>query len=262
MSRIVFIFVAAAGLGCGLESERAFRPKASMQTTPKQRASLVFLLSPANLSGRRAKVLLNPRATFDLATRLRSTGASLGEVFSFISGLYFRGKLAYASKFGEAVTDQNSAVLIITATRGLLVPSTVITPEDLDEMSSVPIRNAEPRYRLPLERDAMSLASRLSRDQKIVLLGSVATSKYLEPLSNIFGNRLLIPAEFVGLGDMSRGSLLLQAARTGNQMPYIGVPGPGFLSIKRGAKKADPSEQPDNRSRRHKRFPIVPSPTV
>jgi hypothetical protein len=181
------------------------------------------VLSPANLSGRRAKVLLNPKAKFDLARRLRSRGAGLGEVFSFISGLYFRGKLAYASTFGEAVTDQNSRVLIITATRGLLAPSTVIKPEDLDEMATVPIRNSEPRYRLPLERDAMVLTSRLPRDQQIVLLGSVATSKYLEPLSNIFGNRLLIPSEFVGLGDMSRGSLLLRAVREGNQVPYIGV---------------------------------------
>ena len=191
--------------------------------TSEQNASLLFVLSPANLSGRRAKVLLNPKAKFDLATRLRSTGASLGEVFSFISGLYFRGKLAYGNTFGKAVTDQNSAVLIITATRGLLAPSTVIRPEDLDEMAAVPIRNSEPRYRLPLERDAMILASRLPRDRKIVLLGSVATSKYLEPLSNILGNRLLIPAEFVGLGDMSRGSLLLQAVRAGNQLSYIGI---------------------------------------
>ena len=198
--------------------------------TSEQNASLFFVLSPANLSGRRAKVLLNPKAKFDLATRLRSTGASLGEVFSFISGLYFRGKLAYGNTFGKAVTDQNSAVLIITATRGLLAPSTVIRPEDLDEMAAVTIRNSEPRYRLPLEHDAMILADRLPRNQQIVLLGSVATSKYLEPLSNIFGNRLLIPSEFVGLGDMSRGSLLLQAVRAGNQLPYMSVSRTGFPS--------------------------------
>jgi hypothetical protein len=228
MSRIVFIFVATSGLKMWFKIDRAFQSKASMQMMSKQGASRVFVLSPANLSGRRAKFLLNPKAKFDLATRLWSTGASLGEIFSFISGLYFRGKLAYASTFGEAVTDQNSPVLIITATRGLLEPSTVVRPEDLDEMATVPIRNSEPRYRQPLERDAMILASRLPSDQQIVLLGSVATSKYLEPLSNIFGNRLLIPSEFVGLGDMSRGSLLLQAVRAGNQLPYIGVSRLGF----------------------------------
>jgi hypothetical protein len=223
MSGSSLFLLRLSGYGCGLKLDRVFHAKASMRMTSKQRASLVFVLSPANLSGRRAKVLLNPRAKFDLARRLRTTGASLGEVFSFISGLYFRGKLAYASAFGDAITDQNSAVLIITTTRGLLAPSTVIRPEDLDEMAAVPIRNSEPRYRLPLERDAMILASRLPRDRKIVLLGSVATSKYLEPLSNILGNRLLIPAEFVGLGDMSRGSLLLQAVRAGNQLSYIGI---------------------------------------
>ena len=43
---------------------------------------------------------MSDRATFDLAVRLRGPGgAALGEVFSFMSGLYFRGKLAYARTF-------------------------------------------------------------------------------------------------------------------------------------------------------------------
>ena len=62
----------------------------------------IFLLSPANCGGIRAKIVASPAATFDLATRLRSpAGAPLGEVFSFVSGLYFRGKLAYARRFAR-----------------------------------------------------------------------------------------------------------------------------------------------------------------
>src|SRR5256885_15886789 len=61
----------------------------------------VFLLSPANASGERMQMLLRPEAEFDLARRVRTGGASLGEAFAFTSGLYFRGKLAYAGKFAR-----------------------------------------------------------------------------------------------------------------------------------------------------------------
>jgi hypothetical protein len=60
----------------------------------------IFLLSPANCGGTRAKQVLSPRATFPLAEQLRGkSGAALGDVFAFVSGLYFRGKLTYASRF-------------------------------------------------------------------------------------------------------------------------------------------------------------------
>jgi hypothetical protein len=184
----------------------------------------VFFLSPANLSGRRAQILLNPKAEFDLAIRLRTAGAPIGEVFSFISGLYFRGKLAYASAFCEIdSTADASLIFIITATRGLLRPSTVIRLEELGEMATVPISNSDLRYRLPLERDATDLVARITDCHRIVLLGSVATQKYLEPLFPIFGSRLMIPTAFIGLGDMSRGSLLLRAVRNRDPLSYIGV---------------------------------------
>ena len=60
--------------------------------SPAQR---IFLLSPANASGIRGNKLLSGRARFDLALRLRTMGAPLGEIFSFMSSLYFRGKLVY-----------------------------------------------------------------------------------------------------------------------------------------------------------------------
>src|SRR5687768_13679254 len=62
----------------------------------------IFLLSPANCSGPRAKIVLSDRATFDLAVRLRSEqGVAIGEAFAFISGLYFKGKLTYALAFAR-----------------------------------------------------------------------------------------------------------------------------------------------------------------
>ena len=49
------------------------------------------------------QALLNPAAEFPLALQLRSVeGATIGEVFSFLSGLYFRGKLTYARAHASA----------------------------------------------------------------------------------------------------------------------------------------------------------------
>lgn len=193
------------------------------RTSATQRADHrnIFLLSPANLSGRRAEILLRPAASFELAARLRETGAALGEIFSFISGLYFRGKLAYAREFsGEAQGDAES-VFVITATHGLLAPHAHVDRACVDEMARVPIKSCEPRYRRPLERDLERLRARISESDQVVLLGSVATPKYLEPLESIFGERLLIPADFIGRGEMSRGSLMLRAVREKTPLTYV-----------------------------------------
>ena len=187
------------------------------------KAKLFFLLSPANLSGRRAEILLRPSASFELATRLRLTGAPLGDIFSFISGLYFRGKLAYATAFARPTADLEPSMLIITATQGLLPPSARVRTELLNEMAEVPISCTNPRYRVPLERDAMRLASQMGPRDEVVLLGSIATPKYVEPLSGILGERLMFPGEFAGRGDMSRGALMLRAVRDGVQLRYVPV---------------------------------------
>ncbi|MGC4085738.1 MAG: hypothetical protein QM736_27330 [Vicinamibacterales bacterium] len=69
----------------------------------------LFLLSPANCNGRRAQMVLSPRAAFDLAHRLRSQqGVPLGELFAFVSGLYFRGKLTYARRFAASPDPRQS----------------------------------------------------------------------------------------------------------------------------------------------------------
>lgn len=187
-----------------------------------QRARRIFLLSPANASGVRAKLIAGDNARFELSTRLRSEGLPLGEIFSFISGLYFRGKLAYARQFADVPPGLPGAY-VITAGGGLVPAEQVITLEQLRAISHVPIDAANPRYRRPLERDAQILAQVAGVGCDVVLLGSVATPKYVEPLLNIFGERLLFPAEFAGRGDMSRGGLMLRCARAGTQLTYVPI---------------------------------------
>jgi hypothetical protein len=184
----------------------------------------VFVLSPAHSGGERAGMLLSGRAQFELAQKLRGEGAPLGEVFAFISGLYFRGKLAYSEAFAAPPPGVPGA-LVIAPGRGLLPPAWPVTLDDMREMASVRVDAANPRYREPLERDARILARLAGPRSSIVLLGSVATAKYIEPLLAIFGERLLFPAAFAGRGDMSRGGLLLRAARSGIELEYAPVAG-------------------------------------
>jgi hypothetical protein len=184
----------------------------------------VFLLSPASASGARCRSLLASAADFELARRVRDRGAPLGEVMSFLSALYFRGKLSYAERFA-APPAGTPGVLVITAGRGLLGPETAITCADLRAFADVPIDGDEPRYAEPLRRDARRLRAQLPAEAEIVLLGSIATPKYVEPLLAAFGRALRFPSDFVGRGDMSRGGLLLRAARAGVELDYRPVDG-------------------------------------
>ena len=185
-------------------------------------ARRIFLLSPAHCGGKRAAILLNERATFPLAQRLRSPGISLGEAFSFLSGLYFRGKLTYAAHFARP-PDGQVGVHVITTDRGLLPPDTMIGARDLREFGRIDIRADRPEYLTPLRRDLCRLEQ--LDDLEVVLLGSVATGKYVDVLLERLGERLLFPVEFVGRGDMSRGGLLLRAADAGKELTYQPVAG-------------------------------------
>lgn len=189
---------------------------------PAERVPRIFLLSPANVSGIRAKRILREEAAFPLALQLREGRLSLGEAFSFISGLYFRGKLAYARAFAQPPPD-TAGTLVITACGGLVAPETLLTPDALNAISSSPVALSESRYRIPLERDARLLAERMGSRCDVILLGSIATPKYIEPLLKIFQERLLFPAEFAGRGDMSRGGLMLRCAHSGEQLTYVPV---------------------------------------
>jgi hypothetical protein len=182
----------------------------------------IFLLSPANSGGERARLLLSDRAQFELALRLRRTGAPLGELYAFMSGLYFRGKLAYSEAFGAPPPGVTPA-LVITPGRGLLPPEMPVTADELRAIGAVEVDACNPAYRVPLERDARILAGLVGPDCDLVLLGSVATLKYVEPLVKIFGERLLFPAEFAGRGDMSRGGLMLRCVRSQVELTYVPV---------------------------------------
>jgi hypothetical protein len=195
---------------------------ANGSSSPSAPARRIFLLSPANASGIRAQLILREGAAFPLALRLREGKLSLGEAFSFISGLYFRGKLAYAGAFA-APPPRVPGALVITACGGLLSPDLLITKDSLCAISAAPVSASESRYLIPLERDARRLAKKAGRNCEIVLLGSVATPKYVEPLLKIFRERLLFPAEFAGRGDMSRGGLMLRCARSGVPLTHVPV---------------------------------------
>jgi hypothetical protein len=185
----------------------------------------IFLLSPAYTGGERARMILRERAQFELARRLRGkSGAPIAEVFTFLSGLYFRGKIAYATAFARPARG-TPGVLVITPTRGLIDARTRIRLDDLREFAAVDIHEDDLRYRLPIERDARRLATKLPARSEVILLGSIATSKYVEILLAAFGDRLRFPAEFVGRGDMSRGGLMLRCAIDGQELSYIPVAG-------------------------------------
>jgi hypothetical protein len=195
----------------------------------------VFLLSPAHCGGKRAALLLRDEADFPLAMRLRSAeGISLGEAFSFLSGLYFRGKLTYASRFARPPAGA-AGVQVITANRGLVAAETRVGLEDLRAFGSVDIQSHDPRYREPLVRDIVRVAG--DPTVEVVLLGSVATGKYVDVLLDVLGERVLFPTDFLGRGDMSRGALLLRATGEGRELAYEPAAGalPRLRPGKRGA---------------------------
>jgi hypothetical protein len=156
---------------------------------------------------------------------------TLGEAFSFLSGLYFRGKLAYAERFARPPAGERG-VQIITTDRGLLAADAAVVSKDLREFGTSDIRLDHPGYREPFARDLARLSQYPQAD--VVLLGSVATGKYVDVLLECIGERLLFPRDFVGRGDMSRGALLLRAVREGAELAYEPVAG----AIRRGRRAA------------------------
>ena len=193
---------------------------------------------------------MSERAAFPLAARLRShQGAPLGEVFSFLSGLYFRGKLAYARAFANPPDPESSisgpGVFVITPAAGLRSADTLVTLDALRAFAEVDVSAGNPAYRVPLERSAAAIADDLrstGADCDVVLLGSIASAKYVDVLQGIFGEALVFPADFVGRGDMSRGGLMLRCVSAGQELEYVQVGG----AIRHGQRppKLDPATRP------------------
>ena len=190
----------------------------------------VFLLSPANCSGRRAQLMLSPRAGFALAHQLQSRhGAPLGDLFAFVSGLYFRGKLAYARRFARPPDPSDpivaSGVLVITPNAGLRGADTPVTADSFRAFAAAEVDARNPRYRRPLEDSARALREAVGPDCEVVLLGSVASGKYVDVLLPVFGEQLKFPLHFVGRGDMSRGGLMLRCVAAGLELEYVPLQG-------------------------------------
>lgn len=184
--------------------------------------SQVFLLSPASLGGERARQLTAPEARFDTARRYRSPeGVPVEDAFTFLSSLYFRGKIAYARHFARPPAElPGTGVLVITPAFGLVPEGWPLTCDRLETLRRTPIDVRNPAYAEPLREHARILRETLPEDTRVVLLGSIATGKYVDLLLPVFGERLLFPRCFVGIGDMSRGSILLRAVREDQELEY------------------------------------------
>ncbi len=182
----------------------------------------VFLLSPASLTGPRAKMMLSPRANFEAAQLYRSPeGVPIAIAFAFMSALYFRGKISYALEFAKP-----EDIHVIAPGFGLVPPTWMITPERMKVLRRTEVDARKRNYRKPLERGAHDVASTLGNDAQVVLLGSIASGKYVDILLPIFRDRLKFPGAFAGLGDMSRGGLLLRAARAKRELEYVSLAAP------------------------------------
>jgi hypothetical protein len=189
----------------------------------------LFLLSPADCAGARARVLCRANADFPLARAVQRGEAPLGDVFSFLSGLYFRGKLTYASCFGT------SPPLIITSADGLRTPECPVASGDLARWAATPVALDSFAYRQALTRDAKRLAASRPAGATVVLLGSLATPRYLAILEPIFTTALRVPRELIGRGDMSRGAILLRAVRDQRELEYVPA---AQLPARRAARSA------------------------
>ncbi len=188
------------------------------------RRGRIFILSPARAGGPRYSMLVREQADFDVARKLREGNVTIGEVYSFISGLYFRGKMTYAEAFRAAPPGLPPALVMVPGA-GLIPPETIVNIEQLRAIAEIPVAEANPIFRHPLSEAAKLLDQHAEAACEYVLLGSVASGKYTTPLLEVFGDRLLFPADFVGRGDMSRGGLMLRSARSGVELPYIPVRG-------------------------------------
>ena len=152
----------------------------------------------------------------------------IGDAFAFMSSLYFRGKLAYARAFAQpSPIVGGDGIFIITSGYGLVSPDWRLTEERMRRMRKIDVDASTRSYTKPLREHAELLHRALEEEEaQIVLLGSVATGKYVDVLRPILGERLRFPKVFAGLGDMARGGLMLRAARAGKELEYTTLDAP------------------------------------
>jgi hypothetical protein len=182
----------------------------------------IFLLSPATAHGAKGKTLLEAEPRTPAARRFREEGMAVGDVFRYLSGLYFNGKLTYARTLGAPPSGlEGMEALVISMTDGLLAPEMPVGPEELRRYAAAE-RGSEAGRRA-LEEDARALASEVGDECDVVLLGALATGKYTDALLPVFGERLLYPRALLGLGQLDRGALLFRCVRAGTELDYAPV---------------------------------------
>ena len=187
-------------------------------------SSKIFLLSPANTSGLRARQLISPNSNFEAARLYRSAeGVPISLAFAFMSALYFRGKIAYALHFAQPSPE---GIFVIAPGFGLVPYDWRITEERMKVMSKTDVDTRVAKYRKPLARDTAALAKTIAKDAEVVLLGSVASGKYVDVLLPLLGHRLRFPTMFAGMGDMARGGLMLRAVRANRELEYTTLDAP------------------------------------
>jgi hypothetical protein len=191
--------------------------------------STLFLLSPARCGGPRAGQLAASKG--ELGVALRAGRAQLGDVMAWLSALYFRGKLAYARAFA-APSPGTAAALVMAPELGLRAPETLISAAQLAAMGKVEVESEA--FVTQLRREAEAASRDAAAGTRVVLLGSIASGKYVDTLIEVFGARLMFPEVFVGRGDMSRGGLMLRAAARGEELAYAMVAG----AVRRGKRPA------------------------
>jgi hypothetical protein len=194
----------------------------------------IFLLSPASTAGIRAAQLTSLRSGFHTARRFRSSeGVPIAEAFTFMSALYFRGKIAYSRHFAAPPEGfSGDGILVIAPGFGLVPPDWALTVERMGKLKRTPVDLKSRSYVTPMRAHARELAAHLPPATRVVLLGSIATGKYVDLLLPVFGDRLVFPRSFVGAGDMKRGGLMLKAVREDRELDYstLDVPRRGSRS--------------------------------
>lgn len=182
----------------------------------------IFLLSPANLSGTRARQMISPRAMSAAGIAYRSPeGVRIADAFTFMSALYFRGKHAYAREFAKPHPGIGETAFVIAPGYGLVSLDWRLDKEKMKRLARTKIDVRSRAYTTPLRRCCRELEAKLSAGDIVVLLGSVASGKYVDVLEPIFGPRLRFPKIFAGMGDMQRGSVMLKAAAAKLELEYV-----------------------------------------
>lgn len=179
----------------------------------------IFLLSPATAHGARARGLIAPEPRSPTARQLASAGMRLGDVFTYLSGLYFNGKLTYARRYATPPASLGGeGIYIITMTDGILTPDHRVCVDDLRRYAAAERQTDEGRH--AFEVSARALAMTIGPRCDVVFMGSVASGKYTDIIEPAFGERLLFPLELVGRGQLSRGALLFRCVKEDRELEY------------------------------------------